>query len=135
VAFSLEELEMRYYALIRKETGSDYGVEFPDFPGCITAGVTLDEAAVMAEEALNFHIDGMLEDGEALPEPSSLENIDVSGSVAILVNAHSRARKRINITLPEWLIAQIDHSAMAAGMSRSGLIEEAAKEKLTGTHD
>ncbi len=125
---------MRYYALIRKETGSDYGVEFPDFPGCVTAGVTLDEVAMMAEEALNFHIDGMLEDGEALPEPSSLENIDVSGSVAILVNAHSRARKRINITLPEWLIAQIDHSALAAGMSRSGLIEEAAKEKLTGSH-
>ena len=88
----------------------------------------------MAEEALNFHIDGMLEDGEALPEPSSLENIDVSGSVAILINAHTRARKRINITLPEWLIAQIDNSAMAAGMSRSGLIEVAAKEKLTGTH-
>jgi predicted RNase H-like HicB family nuclease len=130
----LEELEMRYYALIRKETGSDFGVEFPDFPGCVTAGVTLDEAAVLAEEALNFHIDGMLEDGEALPKPSSLENIDVSGSVAILVNAHTQARKRINITLPEWLIAQIDHSAMAAGMSRSGLIEEAAKEKLTGTH-
>jgi predicted RNase H-like HicB family nuclease len=125
---------MRYYALIRKEGGSDYGVEFPDFPRCITAGKDLDEAAAMAEEALNFHIDGILEDGEALPDPSALEDIDVTGATAFLVPAHSRARKRINITLPEWLISQIDNAASASKMSRSGLIEEAAKEKLTGTH-
>ena len=123
---------MRYYALIRKEEGSDHGVEFPDFPGCITAGKDLDEAARLAEEALNFHIDGLLEDGGSLPTPSSLEDIDVSGAVPFVVQAHNRARKRINITLPEWLIAQIDSAALASGTSRSGLIEEAAKEKLTG---
>ena len=39
---------MRFVALIRKEDGSDYGVEFPDFPGCVTAGSDLDEAAVSA---------------------------------------------------------------------------------------
>ena len=64
----------------------------------------------------------------------SLEDIDASGATAFLVPAHSRARKRINITLPEWLISQIDNAATASGTSRSGLIEEAAKEKLTGTH-
>lgn len=124
---------MRYYALIRKEGGSDYGVEFPDFPGCITAGKDLDEAARLAEEALNFHIDGLLEDGGSLPTPSSLEDIDVSGAVPFVVQAYDRARKRINVMLPEWLIAQIDNAAHASGTSRSGLIEEAAKEKLTGT--
>lgn len=125
---------MRYYALIRKEPDSDYGVEFPDFPGCITVGQDLDEAVRLAEEALNFHIDGLLEDGDSLPDPSSLEDIDVSGATSLVVQAHSRARKRINIMLPVWLIAQIDSAADAAGTSRSGLIEEAAKEKLTGTH-
>lgn len=124
---------MRYYALIRKEAGSDYGIEFPDFPGCVSAGKDLDDAAAMAEEAINFHIDGMLEDGEALPGPTSLEDIDLSGgAVPVVVQAHGRARKRINITLPEWLIAQIDSAAHASGTSRSGLIEEAAREKLTG---
>jgi predicted RNase H-like HicB family nuclease len=61
-----------YIALIRKEPGSDYGVEFPDFPGCITAGVDLDDARRMAAEALALHIQGMLEDGETLPAPSQL---------------------------------------------------------------
>ena len=41
-----------YIALIRKDPDSDYGVDFPDFPGCVTAGSTLDEARSMADEAL-----------------------------------------------------------------------------------
>ena len=126
---------MRFVALIRKEEGSDYGVEFPDFPGCVTAGSDLDEAAVMAEEALNFHIEGMLKDGESLPRPSSLDEIDLSdGAVPMVVQAHGRSRKRINIMLPEWLIAQIDNAAQLSGTTRSGLIEEAAREKLTGSN-
>ena len=64
-----------YIALIHKDPDSDYGVSFPDFPGCISVGATLDEARGMAEEALAFHIDGMTEDGNAIPEPSSLETI------------------------------------------------------------
>ena len=58
-----------YIALIHKEPASDYGVSFPDFPGCVTAGATLDEARRGAVEALAFHIDGMVEDGEAIPSP------------------------------------------------------------------
>jgi predicted RNase H-like HicB family nuclease len=41
-------------------------------PGCVTAGATLDEARDMAEEALALHIEGLEQDGEAIPEPSSL---------------------------------------------------------------
>src|SRR5271156_5207711 len=65
----------RYIALIHKEADSDYGVSFPDVPGCIAAGATLDEAREMAEQALAFHLDGLEEDGEALPEPFSLETV------------------------------------------------------------
>jgi predicted RNase H-like HicB family nuclease len=50
-----------YIALLRKEKDSDFGVDFPDFPGCITAGKTLEEAHKGASEALRFHIKGMLE--------------------------------------------------------------------------
>jgi predicted RNase H-like HicB family nuclease len=64
-----------YIALIRKEPGSDYGVEFPDFPGCIAAGIDLDDARRMAAEALALHIQGMLEDGETLPAPNPLAAI------------------------------------------------------------
>jgi predicted RNase H-like HicB family nuclease len=66
---------MQYIALIHKDAGSDYGVSFPDIPGVVTAGKSLDDARAMAEEALALHIEGLVEDGEAIPEPSSLEAI------------------------------------------------------------
>ena len=40
-----------YIALLRKDPDSDYGVDFPDFPGCVTAGTDLDEASASAREA------------------------------------------------------------------------------------
>lgn len=61
---------MKYQAIVHKEAGSDYGVSFPDFPGCVTAGRTLAEALMMARHALRLHINGMLDDGEKLPKPS-----------------------------------------------------------------
>ena len=64
-----------YIALIHKEAKSDYGVSFPDFPGLVTAGATLDDARAMAEEALAFHIEGLLADDEAIPDPSDLDKI------------------------------------------------------------
>jgi predicted RNase H-like HicB family nuclease len=62
-------------ALLHKEPKSDYGVSFPDLPGCITAGRTLDEARAMAIEALALHLQGMTKDGSVIPEPSSLEAV------------------------------------------------------------
>jgi len=80
-----------YIALVRKDPDSDFGVEFPDFPGCVTAGKDLEEARTLAEEALRFHIEGMIQDGESLPRPSRFEEImsDVAnrGAVALLVDA------------------------------------------------
>jgi predicted RNase H-like HicB family nuclease len=59
---------MRYYiALLHKDPKSDYGVSFPDLPGCVTAGRTLDEARAMAIEALELHLQGMVEDREPIP--------------------------------------------------------------------
>ena len=82
-----------YIGLIHKDADSDFGVSFPDFPGVITAGTTLDDARAMAEEALALHIEGMVEDGEAVPEPSALEEVmsdpDNRSGVAILVPVKS----------------------------------------------
>jgi predicted RNase H-like HicB family nuclease len=62
-----------YIGLIHKDPESDFGISFPDFPGCISAGSTLEEVHQMGAEALVFHIEGLSEDGEAIPEPSSLD--------------------------------------------------------------
>lgn len=95
----------QYIGLIHEDTDSDFGVSFPDFPGVVTAGTDLDDARAMAEEALAFHIEGLVEDGEAIPEPSSLEDVmadaDNRDGVAILVAVKTEAKKavRVNITL------------------------------------
>ena len=65
----------QYIGLIHKDPDSDFGVSFPDFPGIAAAGTDRDDARSMAEEALAFHVEGMIEDGEAVPPPSSLEKI------------------------------------------------------------
>jgi predicted RNase H-like HicB family nuclease len=49
-----------------------YAVAFPDFPGCVTRGDGLQEAAAMAEEALSLHVEGMVDDGNTIPAPSDL---------------------------------------------------------------
>jgi predicted RNase H-like HicB family nuclease len=79
----------QYIGIIHKDPDSDYGVSFPDFPGCITAGTDIEEARRRAQEALEFHIEGMIEDGAIIPEPSSFETImqdtDFSDGMAIPV--------------------------------------------------
>lgn len=68
-----------YIGLIHKDVDSDYGVSFPDLPGCISAGRTLDEARAMAQEALSLHIAGLIEDGEPVPPASTLDALMRSG--------------------------------------------------------
>ena len=126
----------QYIGLIHKDADSDFGVSFPDFPGVVTAGSTLDEARVLAEEALAFHVEGLSEDGEAIPDPSSLEAVmaerENRDGVAILVSLKSAAGKaiRVNVTLPEDVLARIDAFAEAHGYTRSGFISTAAKRAM-----
>ncbi len=126
----------QYSALIHKDADSDYGVSFPDLPGCVTGGTTLDEARGNAEEALALHLSGMVEDGEPIPEPSSLESImsDVENrdGVAILVAAKGEPSRsvRVNISLPEDLLARIDAHAEHVGMNRSAFLAYAAKHEI-----
>jgi predicted RNase H-like HicB family nuclease len=123
---------MHYIAYLHKTRKSDYGVSFPDFPGCITAGKTLDEARRMATEALALHVAGLLEDGVTLPEPSTLDSLArdpaLKGAVAFLVPLDESAGKavRINITARQKQIEEIDRRAHAAGLSRSAYIVQAA---------
>ena len=59
-----------YVAVVQKNEESDFSVDFPDFPGCVTADSTLDTAREMAQEALELHASGIFEDGDELPFPS-----------------------------------------------------------------
>ncbi len=122
---------MNYIAIIHKDKDSEYGVSFPDFPGCVTCGKTIDEAKDMAFEALNFHIQGLIEDGEDIPCPTTLEKItttdDYKNSVAILLVDIKGSDKivRVNITVAQSDLAMIDAAAAAAGMKRSAYLVQA----------
>lgn len=127
---------MEYIALIHKDGDSDYGVSFPDLPGCVTAGRTLDEARSLAAEALALHLEGMAEDGEPLPAPSDLSAVmserENRDAVAFLVAVERRSKTvRVNITLPETDLGLIDRYAEEHGFTRSGFLLQAAKRAMT----
>jgi predicted RNase H-like HicB family nuclease len=126
-----------YIGVIHKDADSNYGVSFPDLPGCISAGATLDEARAMATEALALHLKGLADDGEAVPDPTSLEVImsdpDNRDGVAVLIAAPLPAARtvRINITLPSDVLDEIDEFAEREGFTRSGMLVQAAKKMMT----
>ena len=129
-----------YIAVVHKDPKSDFGVSFPDFPGCITAGSSIDEAKDMAHDALSLHIKGMMEDGENIPTPSKLEDImddpDYADAAAILIVSVSEAKPRsirVNITVPEDMLRKIDTIARKRGMSRSSFLVHAAQNAVTAS--
>lgn len=125
-----------YIAFMRKDRDSDYGVDFPDFPGCVTAGSDLDKASANARETLALHIAGMVEDGLELPNPSTLEDVMADphnkDAVAFLVAVPDvKVRnKRVTIMLPEDLLRSIDAEAKRQGLNRSAFLALAARERL-----
>jgi predicted RNase H-like HicB family nuclease len=125
-----------YIALLHPAEEGGYWVEFPDFPGCATQGDTLDEARAMAEDALAGHVELMLEEGEALPAPASLQDLmrrpEARGAVAVVVSApESPARTvRVSITLPEDDLKAIDAFAKARGHSRSAFLVRSARQAM-----
>jgi predicted RNase H-like HicB family nuclease len=125
-----------FIALLRKDPTSDFGVDFPDFPGCVTAGSTVDEAVAMAREALGGHIEAMQDAGYEIPEPSTLD--------AVLANRHNRKAVpilvpvdlpgkpvRVNVIVPDRDLKAIDRYAKRHGMSRSGFLVAAARQAMS----
>lgn len=129
---------MRYPIAI--EPGSDdtaFGVVVPDLPGCFSAGDTLDEALAGAEEAVAAWIDAMLDAGNAIPPPSSLDalrhNPDYAGwtfgVVTIDPAVLDDTTARVNITLPRRVLKRLDALAKAAGETRSGYVAQLTLEE------
>ena len=123
----------RYFPAIVEKASDGFAVFFPDLPGCTSAGTTVQDAALNAEQALQAHIDLSVEHGDPIPEPSALDRIAVDPDVVevarILVRAEPPGRAvRVNITIPEDLLAAVDRYAARTGYSRSGLLAQAVRE-------
>ena len=130
---------MRYSVVIHKDRDSDYGVTVPDLPGFFSAGDTADEAFNNAIEAIECHIEGLLIDGERIPQGKPIEhhreNREFASGIWALVDVDlsklSGKAKRVNITLPERILKQIDSFALRSGDTRSGLLLLAALEYVS----
>lgn len=125
---------MRFPIVIHKDACSGYGVTVPDLPGCFSAGDTLDDAIESAREAIACHIEGLLMDGAPVPARASLEEHQATQDyrdgiwaiVAVDISKLSSKSRRINITLPERVLAIVDQAAVRERQSRSGLLARAA---------
>ncbi len=124
---------MLFPIVIHKDKRSDYGVIVPDLPGCFSAGRTMDEAMAMAREAIELHLEGLIEDGRPIPKPMRIEdhrkNRDYAGGTWAIVSVDAaRFRvnaKRINVTIPERVLDAVDRFARKSGETRSGLLVRA----------
>jgi predicted RNase H-like HicB family nuclease len=125
-------------ALVHGKRGA-YGISFPDFPGCIAGGDTVDEALRRGRDALDFHVESMIEVGEPLPKIRDIAEIradaeyadDFADAMVAVIDAEVPAKAvRVNISLDERLLDRIDRAAEATGETRSGFIAAAARERL-----
>ena len=67
------------YAIVIEKAENNYSAYVPDLPGCVATGGTIEEAESQIREAIEFHIDGLREDGLTIPQPSSrVEYIEVA---------------------------------------------------------
>jgi predicted RNase H-like HicB family nuclease len=114
------------------------GVTVPDLPGCYSAGETMEETLTSAVEAIECHLEGMLLDGGTIPEAQPVEmhqkNRKYAKGTRALVSVDlsklASKAKRINITLPERVLALVDEQAKRAGVTRSGLLARAALDYI-----
>lgn len=116
-------------------------IEFPDLPGCYPCADKDDTAMALknAKEALGLHIWGMEQDGEAIPEPSKITDLELaSDQVPVLIEVFMPpVRERINsrfvkktLSLPAWLASKADED----GVNCSRIFQNALMDYL-GIHD
>ena len=67
------------YAIVIEKAGNNFSAYVPDLPGCVATGATVEETESQIREAIAFHLDGMREDGIAIPQPASrVEYVDIA---------------------------------------------------------
>lgn len=129
-------MQDRYvYPAVFTTADDGVSVEFPDLPGCLPCGESLEEAVINAKEALALHLYGMENDGDMIPAPSNVADINYEcGEVLMIVEAFmpplrdKLANKSVNkmVTLPKWLIDLGEQNKV----NFSGVLQRALKEQL-----
>ena len=119
----------RYPAFVDGEVGA-YGVAFPDLPGIVAMGETVDDALLNAEEALRDYVTETERDGGSVAEPSPIERVsppEGATLVAIPLIRLSGRTIRANLTLDEGVVAFMDAEARRRRMTRKAFVEWMAR--------
>jgi len=125
----------RYYPAVVDRSADGFGITFLDFPGCVSAGRTLQETIERGHQALAAHVELTIEHDEPIPEPSPLDEIvadpDEEVVLKTLIRVDLPGRSvRLSITMDEALAKAVDRTAAAEGFTRSGFLAEAARRLL-----
>ena len=125
---------------VHQENGN-FGISFPDFPGCMTTAAGLDEAALRGAQALAFHIEGMADDNAPLPQLRNMQELRaepmlagwLEGAVLMAIPVELPGKAvRVNISMDEYLLGRLDRAAAGVGQSRSAYLAEAARQRIAG---
>ena len=125
---------MKYAVVVHHDEGAAYGVSVPDLPGCFSAGDSFDEALENVIEAIEFHLEGLAEEGMDIPKAEAIDahlnSPDYAdgtwGFVDIDLTPYLGKTEKINVTLPSEVIRKID----AKHKNRSRFLAEAALKAL-----
>lgn len=125
---------MRFALAIHEEDGK-FGVTVPDLPGCFSAGDSMEEALDNAREAIDGHVELLIEEGAGAPEVHTLDeqmaDPNYAGArwavIEVPVEKYFGAAEKINITVPALLLHRIDTFATAHHESRSAFLVRAAQ--------
>ena len=133
---------MRYVSFIHRDEAG-FGVSFPDFPGCVSVGAMIDDAVRQGSEALAFHVEGLVDDGEVIPTPRSIDAIKADPELAdwrrdadlvlIPLLLDRGSSRRVNISLDRGLLEAIDDEARQRRMTRSAFLATAARREIGAT--
>jgi predicted RNase H-like HicB family nuclease len=131
----------RYIALIDGKAGA-YGVVFPDLPGCMAMGKTMDGALGNAADALRDWVEATEESGGKVPRPRLLEALrrdpevkealkSGAGLAAIALVRETGKPVKANLSIDSGVLAAMDEEAQRRSLTRSAFVEMLARTMLT----
>ena len=122
-------MENIYPAIFERNNDDSYTIFFPDLPGCISEGKSLNNALDMAQKALSQWVGYLIDENETLPTPSDIKAIaPLNNQFVNFVRAEIRDNRAVRrtVSIPGWL----DTKAADAGISLSRVLQDALRERL-----
>lgn len=125
----------KFPAILERGDKDNFGVYFPDLPGCVTVEDTAEDAIQSAKDALSLHIYGMEADGDEIPKPSNVFDLKPGkNETTIIVEVYMPAfREKIRgrsvkktLTIPSWINAEAERN----GVNFSAVLLKGLKQEL-----